>query len=86
MVAELFPTEQTGVGADDYRRTITLGLCDALGTPGLRTRAEIDKATATVLIDALEGIKRGELEYRAVAGQLIDTDSGAVIGFRKGTT
>jgi hypothetical protein len=86
MVAELFPTEQVGAGADDYRRTITLGLCDALGTPGLRTRAEIDKATATVLIDALEGIKRGELEYRAVAGQLIDTDSGAVIGFRKGTT
>ena len=86
MVAELFPVDPqqvTGPEANAWRRSLTLGICEALGTVGLTSRGDIDRATAVVLIDALEGIERGELRWNDEAGQLIDVETNAVIGFRR---
>ena len=88
MTAELFPVDPqkvTGPQANEYRRNVTLGICEALGTVGLTSRGDIDRATAIVLIDALEGIERGELRWDDDAGQLVDVETSAVIGFRRDT-
>lgn len=83
MVADLFPTELTGTGKTDYLRTITLGMCDALGTPGLTSRADIDHATAIVLIDTLEAIERGDMLWQVTDRQLVDKASGSIVGTAK---
>lgn len=86
MAAELFPVDPnvvSGPDANAYRRSVTLGICEALGTVGLTSRGDIDRATAIVLIDALEGIERGELRWDDEAGQLVDVETNAVIGFRR---
>ena len=84
MTAALFPIDpqtMSGPDADAYRRSITLGICEALGTEGLTSRTDIDRATAVVLIDALEGIERGELRWDQDSRQLIDVTTNAIIGF-----
>lgn len=89
MTAELFPVdpqEVSGPDANTYRRHITLGICEALGTAGLTSRGDIDRATAVVLIDALEAIERGEMRWDEENEQLIDVQTNAVIGFRKGAS
>lgn len=86
MTAELWPVdpkEMTGPESNEYRKAITLGICEALGTEGLTSRSDIDRTTAVVLIDALEGIARGDLIWDNEAGQLIDNETLALIGFRK---
>lgn len=86
MTATLFPVDPqkvTGSEANEYRRNVTLGICEALGTVGLTSRGDIDRATAIVLIDVLDAIERGEMRWDDDAGQLIDTKTNAVVGFRK---
>lgn len=66
---------------DDTQRAHVLGLCEALGTPGLVSRGDIDADTANVLIDALEAIEAGQCEW--TDGRLVDVESGQVLGFRE---
>jgi hypothetical protein len=63
--AEAFPAApgMTGAETDAYRKEQTLALCAVLGQPGLTSRSEISHASATVVIDAMEAIKAGELTW-----------------------
>jgi hypothetical protein len=84
MVAGLFPTDLSNDEANIYRRNITLGICEALGSPGLISRSDIDGDLAQVLIDALEAIEAGQVEWQDDPGQLFDLTTGEIIGFRRG--
>jgi hypothetical protein len=62
--AKTFPAgERKGPEADAWRRRNTLTLCDMLGIPGLTSRAQLSKAQASTLIDALVQIEAGAWEW-----------------------
>jgi Recombination directionality factor-like len=85
MVAALFPCDGlSSTEADEYRRAVTLGICEALGSPGLVSRSDIDGDLAQVLIDALEAIEAGQVQWDHDSGQLVDLTTGELIGFRRG--
>lgn len=78
--AEAFPSWDgaTGAEVDDYRRRQLLRLCELLGQPGLTSRADIGRSTATQLIDALEKIAAGDLVLKD-GGPLVRADTGEVV-------
>lgn len=68
--SKVFPAgDLRGPAADDMRRERILFLCAVLGQPGLTSRKQITKATASVLLDALAEM---------AAGTLVLTDAGLV--------
>lgn len=80
--SDLFPVnpgEMTGEQARAYRRGQVLGICRALGSPPYDSRNDMDRATATVLIDTLEAIVAGEVSWDGE--RLVRTESGEIIGF-----
>jgi len=85
MIAGLFPVEgMTPTEGDDYRRQVTLDICAALGTPGLTSRADVDKDTGMLLIDTLQAMVDEEVAYDIASGKLFQLSTGEVIGFARG--
>ena len=81
--AKTFPAgERKGPEADSWRRRNALTLCDMLGIPGLTSRAQLSKAQASTLIDALVQIEAGAWLWQVEDDhcQLIDNESGELLG------
>jgi hypothetical protein len=80
MTAALFPAEgRTGPEADAYRRDVVLGICTAIGSPGLSSRTQIDRPTAQLLIDVLDGLETGQFQWQHEDRKLIDVETGEVL-------
>ena len=60
---------------NELRHEKVLELCGALGSPDLESRADIDRALAVLVIDALEGLKAGRLAL--VGGELLEVPADA---------
>jgi len=86
MIAKLFPVpeDMTSAENDDRSRQITLDICTALGSPGYTSRADIDMDTGMVLIDTLEAIETGDVDFDLDTRVLSHTATGEPIGFGKG--
>lgn len=56
------PLGMTSGEVNTLRHDRMLALCAALGAPGLESRADIDRALAAKVIDALEALRAGTLE------------------------
>lgn len=67
----------------DTRRRITLDIAAALGTPGLTSRTQLDRDAASVVIDALEGIRQGRLAWDDDGRQLIVVATGEIVTFEE---
>lgn len=82
LIAETFPVDVaqvTGPEADAMRRNVTIAMCAALGLPGISSRADIDHATASLLINALEEMKIGTVGWDDQAERFVDKATGEVI-------
>jgi hypothetical protein len=70
---------------DDVRRDFEMGLCAAVGAPGLTSHKQITFETATLLIDALQGIKDGNLRWDPPSddgpGRLLAAETGEIVDF-----
>lgn len=82
LLRDLVPLDG-GAEPEATRRAYEFGVCEAIGTPGLKSHKEITAETARLLIDALEGLKEGTLRYdpptengpgvlRAETGEVVD--------------
>ena len=71
LAAKTFPVgERRGPEADAWRRRNTLTLCDMLAIPGLTSRAQLSKAQASTLIDALVQIEAGTWSWQVDADEM----------------
>lgn len=70
---------------DDVRRDFEMGLCAAVGAPGLTSHKQLTFETATLLIDALKGIKDGTLRWDPPnengPGHLLAVETGEIVDF-----
>lgn len=70
----------------DTRRRITLDIAAALGSPGLTSRSQLDRDAASILIDALEGIREGRLAWDDEARQLLVAATGEIVTLTEADT
>ena len=76
MAGELWPEAN-----QDLRRSRTLAICSAIGEPGLTSRADMSKETASLIINIFEALKAGEFAWQDDEGRLIDTSTGEIVSF-----
>lgn len=85
LLAEVFPIPPGATDADERRRAIETGLCEAVGTPGITSHKDITFATAQLLIDALVGLNDGTLKWEpdpdGGAGRLLRADTNEPVDF-----
>ena len=79
MSAELFPYEGGGPAADEYRRTVVLGLCAQLGYTGLTSRTDITRDMAKVVLDVFTKLESGDFVYDHDTGQVVGADTGEIV-------
>ena len=81
--ARLFPAleGQTGDETRTMRREQVLAICAALGCPPYDSRKDLDRASATVLVDTLKAIEDGTVLWNGE--HLANAETGEVIGFEK---
>lgn len=79
LTAEAFPVDPqktTGSAADEMRRNTVVALAGQLGI-NIKSRADLTKTQASVVIDALVGLRDGT--HRWVDGKFVDANTGEVV-------